>query len=206
MFNLDAFISKSQEEKILLPLEDAELIYFPTFLPALKADHYFNTLSSITQWRQDPITLFGKTYPQPRLTALYGNNGHSYSYSGITMEPLAFNHIHLEILNLLKHVCNTRFTTVLLNLYRDGQDSNGWHSDDEKELGDNPVIASLSLGAERVFHLKHKKRKEARYRFTLHHGSLLLMQGATQHHWQHQLPKSKKIQEPRINLTFRKIE
>lgn len=206
MFDLDSFVANASTKKITLPLADAEVHYFPAFIDSSQADRLFETLKKETPWQQDPITIFGKTYPQPRLTALYGTNEETYTYSGITMKPHPFMPIHLDLLEKLQIVCDAPFTTVLMNLYRDGQDSNGWHSDDEKELGKNPVIASISLGAERVFHFKHKKRKEERYRLTLKHGSLLLMQGMTQHYWHHQLPKSKRIQKPRINLTFRRIE
>jgi alkylated DNA repair dioxygenase AlkB len=112
------------------------------------------------------------------------------------------HHIKLQI----EKVCDAQFTTVLLNLYRDGLDSNGWHSDDEKELGNQPVIASVSLGIERTFQLRHKKNKKLRHNLLLEHGSLLLMRGTTQENWQHQIPKSKKITAERINLTFRCIK
>lgn len=206
MYDLDPLIKQSQRDKIRLPLIDAEINYYPGFIPRNEASDLFEHIKKKTAWQQDEITIFGKTYPQPRLTALYGNNGKTYSYSGITMRPHPFDAIHLELLEKLKSVCATNFTTVLLNLYRDGSDSNGWHSDDEPELGKMPVIASLSFGAERVFHFKHKGHKEERYKFTLQFGSLLLMEGTTQHFWQHQLPKSRKVNSPRINLTFRKID
>lgn len=204
MFDLDDLI-KTARGKIKLPLKDADVLYYPNFICKEESDAYYDVLFQETDWQQDPITLFGKTYPQPRLTALYGNNGKAYSYSGITMQPKPFTSVHKKLLERLKKVSDSEFTTLLLNLYRDGQDSNGWHSDDEKELGNNPVIASLSFGTPRVFHFKHKKDKNERYKLTLEHGSLLLMEGSTQHFWQHQLPKTKKVQEARINLTFRKI-
>ena len=205
MYDLDSLIDKASDQPIRLPLIDAEVIYYPSFISSTKAHSLFKTFQEETQWSQDPITLFGKTYPQPRLTALYGNNGRSYSYSGIKMYPLPFNKSHQNLISMLRKIEPTEFTTLLLNLYRNGQDSNGWHSDDEKELGRNPVIASLSFGANRIFHFKHKELKKERYKLTLKHGSLILMKGTTQHHWQHQLPKTKRIQEPRINLTFRRI-
>ena len=182
-----------------------ELRYFQNFFLPAEADNIFNQLHEQTPWQQDPITVFGKTYPQPRLTALYANNTLPYSYSGITMHPHQMNPLLLDIQNRLRQVCNSEFTTVLLNLYRDGKDSNGWHADNEKELGKNPVIASLSFGAERFFHLKHRNQKELRLKIPLHSGSLLLMEGATQHHWLHQIAKTARAVGPRINLTFRKI-
>ncbi len=137
------------------------------------------------EWQEDDIKVFGKTYKQPRLTALYGMNNASYRYSGITMFPKPFNSILKEIKTKIEEITEIKFTTVLLNFYRDGSDSNGWHSDDEKELGENPVIASISLGAERTFRLRHKKDKTKKKNLILQHGSLLIMKGETQHHWQH---------------------
>lgn len=206
MYDLDSFIEDSPGTFLELPLRDANVIYYPYFLSSPTSDKLFKHFLEETPWQQDEITLFGKTHLQPRLTALYGNNGKSYSYSGICMRPLPFQSSHKELLKKLKEIETMDFSTVLLNLYRNGQDSNGWHSDDEKELGKNPVIASLSFGADRIFHLKHKNLKKERYKLTLRHGSLLLMKGATQHNWKHQLPKSNRIHDPRINLTFRKIE
>ena len=111
----------------------------------------------------------------------------------------------LELIKRMQTICDHEFNCVLLNLYRDGADSNGWHADNEKELGKHPQIASVSFGAPRFFHFKHRKIKSERYKMELHHGSLLLMEGAMQEHWLHQIPKTKKLLEPRINLTFRKI-
>lgn len=189
----------------LIPLPDATIAFYPQFLKPSLADDLFETLIKETPWQQDAITVFGKTYPQPRLTALYGNNGLPYSYSNITMHPHPFSPEMKLLLKKIKTVCSTKFTSVLMNLYRDGSDSNGWHSDDEKELGTNPVIASLSLGETRMFHLRHKFDKSQRHKMELTHGSLLIMSGETQHFWQHQISKTKKIVKPRINLTFRKV-
>lgn len=205
MYNLDLDIAHSHEDSFVLPLEEAEIIYIPNFLKKEDADRYFKCFLDSTPWQQDPITIFGKKYQQPRLTALYGNNGKNYSYSGITMNPYEFEQTHIEIMKKISDVCDTSYSTVLMNLYRDGKDSNGWHSDDEPELGINPSIASVSLGATRFFHLKNKKDTTKSYKLSLAHGSLLLMKGATQHHWKHQLPKTTKPVKERINLTFRKI-
>ncbi len=187
-------------------LPDAEISYFPHFLSPEQADFYFRQLLLNVPWQQDDITVFGKTYAQPRLTALYSNNGKSYSYSNITMQPHNFKGKLLEIKKELERKTQLTFTTCLLNLYRDGKDSNGWHADDEKELGQNPVIASISLGQERYFHLRHKNNKSLKHKILLEHGSLLLMQGKTQHFWQHQIPKTSKKIGKRINLTFRIIK
>lgn len=189
----------------LIELPDAALMFDPNFLPREEADRLLHILQDKTPWRQDEIRIFGKTYPQPRLTALYGNNGNTYSYSGITMEPEPFTPDLRSLKSRVEDYSGHVFTTCLLNLYRDGSDSNGWHADDEKELGPHPVIASVSLGGTRTFHLKHRKDTTLRYRMQLAHGSLLVMGGPMQHHWLHQIPKTRQQVTPRINLTFRKI-
>jgi alkylated DNA repair dioxygenase AlkB len=143
---------------------------------------------------------------QPRLTAFYGDVQKPYSYSGIVMTPVEWNEELLFIKEKIETAINIHFTSVLLNFYRDGKDSMGWHADDEKELGENPVIASVSFGETRVFQMKHRKRKDVTKRnIPLTNGSLLLMQGTTQHFWLHQIPKTTKQLSPRINLTFRVI-
>ena len=192
-------------DEIVKLLPDGQFRYFPSFYAPQKATHLFESLLENIAWQQDPITLFGKTYLQPRLTALYAINDRPYSYSGIQMHPHPMTPLLKDIQQQIESICATTFTSVLLNLYRDGQDSNGWHADDEKELGINPVIASLSLGAERFFHLKHHRLKEERHKLLLEHGSLLIMEGAIQHHWKHQIAKTKRPMASRINLTFRKI-
>ena len=166
----------------------------------------FEKLINEIPWQQDDITIFGKTHPQPRLTALFGNEGKPYSYSNIVMQPHAWNPILMFIKNEIEEICSENFTTVLLNYYRDGKDSNGWHADNERELGRNPIIASVSFGAERSFHLQHNTTKDAKLKITLENGSLLLMKGETQHFWKHQIPKTAKLIAPRINLTFRIIK
>ncbi len=192
-------------EPLKLNLTGAHVMYYPDFLTPEEASHYYNILYKDTPWQQDDIKVFGKVYPQPRLTSLYASNHLPYSYSNITMHPLAFTFALSEIKKKVEMLVNTEFTTCLLNLYRDGKDSNGWHADDEKELGKNPTIASLSLGASRVFKFRDKKAKSSVHSMSLEHGSLLLMKDATQHNWQHQVPKTSKFVEPRINLTFRTI-
>lgn len=193
------------QEPIAYNLPQADIAYYPNFLDHDKATHYFNTLLKSIPWQQDDITIFGKTYKQPRLTALYANNQKPYSYSNLTMHPKVFTQPLLEIKNLVEQVSHSHFTTCLLNLYRDGNDSNGWHADNEKELGHNPVITSVSLGADRIFKLKHRHDKSLKQDLILQHGSLLLMKGKTQHYWLHQIPKTKKQVGKRINLTFRII-
>ncbi|WP_394757871.1 alpha-ketoglutarate-dependent dioxygenase AlkB family protein [Flavobacterium sp.] len=193
------------EEKITFNLTDAEIEYYPNFFSSAKANELFLKLQNEIPWQQDSITVYGKNHLQPRLTALYGNEGKSYGYSNIIMQPHAWSPLIVFIKEEVEKVSNENFTTVLLNLYRDGQDSNGWHADNEKELGRNPIIASVSFGAERVFQLKHNKL-ELKQNIVLQHGSLLIMKGSTQHFWKHQIPKTKKEIEPRINLTFRIIK
>ncbi|MFT5436053.1 MAG: alkylated DNA repair dioxygenase AlkB [Ulvibacter sp.] len=203
---MDLFTSEKNNTPLKIALTDAEITYYPSFFTSEKASEYFQILLDEIEWQQDDIKIFGKIYKQPRLTSLYGINDASYRYSGITMFPKPFNSVLKEIKTRIEESTDVKFTTVLLNYYRDGSDSNGWHSDDEKELGENPVIASISLGAERTFRLRHKKDKTQKKNLTLQNGSLLLMAGETQHHWQHCIPKSKKDIKPRINLTFRVIK
>jgi alkylated DNA repair dioxygenase AlkB len=188
-----------------LHLPDADIQYLPHFLASAEATHYFTALREQADWQEEEIKVFGKTYAQPRLTALYGNNGKPYRYSNITMVPAVFGPELLQIKKKVEEQIQVVFTTCLLNLYRDGRDSNGWHADNERELGPNPVIASVSLGAERYFHLKHNSLPKERYKLRLGHGSLLLMKGPTQHCWKHQIPKTAQPVAERINLTFRVI-
>ena len=144
-------------EPQVLDLPDAEIIYYPQLFVKEQADTIYYELLKEIAWQQDNITVYGKTHPQPRLTALYGNDGKPYSYSNITMQPKPWNSLLQKIKYYIEASTECQFTTVLLNQYRDGKDSNGWHADNEKELGTNPIIASLSLGAERVFQLAMEK-------------------------------------------------
>jgi alkylated DNA repair dioxygenase AlkB len=194
------------ENKKKIKIKDGELYYDRFFFSNIEANKYFNLLKKEIQWQQDNIKIFGKIYLQPRLTALYANNNKSYSYSNIKMQPITFTPTLFDIKSKIEKRINSQFTSCLLNLYRNGQDSNGWHADNEKELGLNPVIASLSLGAERVFHMKHRNDKKEKVKINLTNGSLLVMRGRTQHHWLHQIPKTRKKVGERINLTFRIIK
>ena len=192
--------------QINLNLKDAEVFYYPNYFTKNESMSLFQILTTETLWQQDDIKVFGKTYKQPRLTSLYGSNKRPYSYSNITMHPNEFTSTLLKIKSKIEDTTNEIFTTCLLNQYRDGQDSNGWHADNEKELGQNPVIASVSFGASRMFHLKHRYDKSHKCKLLLESGSLLLMKGTTQHFWLHQVPKTKKQIGSRINLTFRYIK
>lgn len=184
---------------------DLKLAYWPDFLPAAEADALFTCLLATIAWEQGQIRLFGKEIPEPRLSAWYGDPGTVYSYSGKTLAPLPWTPELQDLRTRISAHCGTAFNSVLLNLYRNGHDSMGAHSDDEPELGPAPTIASLSLGAERRFTLRHKREPERRHELCLGHGSLLLMSPPTQAHWKHALPKASKCDAPRINLTFRAI-
>ncbi|WP_298556679.1 alpha-ketoglutarate-dependent dioxygenase AlkB [uncultured Algibacter sp.] len=193
------------ESSINLNLKGAKITYYPNFFNIAEADNYYKNLLKNIKWKQESITVFGKIHLQPRLTAFYADNKNTYKYSNIIMQPYTFEDDLLKIKDKIEAELKTKFTSCLANLYRHGTDSNGWHADNEKELGKNPIIASVSFGAERAFHLKHKSDKALKAKLTLQHGSLLLMQGETQNNWLHQIPKTKKIIEKRINLTFRII-
>ena len=194
------------ERPIQLKLPESDIHYYPEVYPAQEAERIYSVLMEETPWRAEKIKVFGKTYDQPRLTAWYGEEGKIYSYSNIVMDPIPFTALLLQIKTKIEKLSSEDFNSCLLNLYRDGQDSNGWHADDEKELGRNPAIASLSFGQPRMFRLRHKLDKSIKHKIELAPGSLLLMQGETQHYWQHQLPKTKRKIDPRINLTFRFIQ
>jgi alkylated DNA repair dioxygenase AlkB len=193
-------------EKIVFDLPNSEMVYYPNFFDSENSNRLFQKLKTEIPWQQDSITVYGKSHLQPRLTALYGNEGKPYGYSNIIMQPHLWSPLIMFIKNEIEDICNANFTTVLLNYYRNGKDSNGWHADNEKELGRNPIIASVSFGAERIFQMKHNTKLEQKQNILLQHGSLLLMQGETQHFWKHQIPKTTKVIAPRINLTFRIIK
>jgi len=196
-----------ENNTVLSPsIPDGQIFYYPTFLSKKEADLLYAVFLETTPWQKDNITIYGKTYAQPRLTSLYGLNEKPYSYSNISMHPNPMTPILKDLLSKIENKTEHSFNAVLLNLYRDGKDSNGWHADNEKELGENPIIASISLGQERYFHLKHREIKEERFKIKLAHGSLLLMAGALQHHWLHQIPKTTRPLKQRINLTFRNIK
>ena len=157
-------------------------------------------------WRAESIVVWGKTYSQPRLIAWYGDAGKNYTYSGIELTPLPWTAALLDIKSRVEAAARMNFNSVLLNYYRDHRDSMGMHSDDEPELGERPVLASLSLGEERIFILKHKREKALKpVRVQLASGSLLLMKGETQRYWKHAIEKETRPCGPRVNLTFRRI-
>jgi alkylated DNA repair dioxygenase AlkB len=185
-------------------LQDGWIDYIADFLTASESQLLFDRLSTETPWLQGEIKIFGKKIATPRLEAFYADPGINYAYSGQQLPVHTFTHELKEIKTRIEKLTSEQFNCVLINLYRNGTDSNGWHADNEKELGINPLIASLSLGIERRFDLRHNSTKE-KIELILKPGSLLIMGGELQHHWKHQIAKSKKIIQPRINLTFRKI-
>ncbi len=199
--NQDLF---SVEYPNLLPF-DGEAWYYPHFLEQKQADHYLTILLDEIAWKQEPIKIFGKEVMQPRLTAWYGDPGKIYSYSGITMIPQPWTAVLGELKQKAESLAQSTFNSALLNLYRDGNDSMGWHRDNERELGTKPVIVSLSLGGPRIFQFRTHLHKDQLKSIELIHGSLLIMKGDTQEKWEHRLPKSKNAKTPRINITFRKI-
>ncbi len=188
-----------------LPMPDAEVTLHTDFFNPDESATLFQQLVDTIHWQQESIRFGGKAIPLPRLTAWYGDEGKSYRYSGITVNPLPWIPLLLSIKTCVETVSPVTFNSVLLNYYRGERDSVSWHSDDEPELGHNPVIASVSFGASRKFQFKHKTDTDQRLAVDLTPGSLLLMAGATQHHWKHQIPKTTKPVGPRINLTFRVI-
>ncbi|RPD42897.1 alpha-ketoglutarate-dependent dioxygenase AlkB family protein [Chitinophaga barathri] len=188
----------------LLPV-DGTAVLFPALFTREESDHYLEVLQEKINWKQEPVIMFGKTVMQPRLTAWYGDEGKAYSYSGITMQPVPWTEALLAIKTRAEAVAGQSFNSALLNFYRNGQDSMGWHRDNESSLGLNPVIGSVSFGAEREFQLRHYMNRSMKRSVVLTHGSVLIMADATQHYWQHAIPKTTKPLGARINITFRKI-
>jgi alkylated DNA repair dioxygenase AlkB len=187
-----------------LDIPDGELRLYRHAFSAGESAALFQGLLAQTPWAHHTITVFGRRVPAPRLSAWYGDPGGTYSYSGLRLEPRPWTAVLLAVKETAEGLAAARFNSVLLNLYRDGRDSVGWHSDAEPELGRDPVIASVSLGAARRFILEHKERR-TRVALDLEPGSVLVMAGATQHHWRHRLPKTSQAVGPRINLTFRAV-
>lgn len=188
----------------ILP-HDGDALLFPAFFSQTESDIYVNQLRKEVEWKQEPIKIFGKEIMQPRLTAWYGDSHKPYSYSGITMHPLQWKEPLIAIRKKTESIAAVKFTSALLNYYRNGQDSMGWHRDNEKELGYHPVIASVSFGEQRTFQFRNYKNKTEKRSLLLTHGSLLLMRGDTNSYWEHQVPKTSKKVKERINITFRVI-
>jgi len=202
MSQIDFFSDKSRR---MLPVDDGELLLIPqAFTPEAAANLAVNLRKQI-EWSQDEIHIAGRLVPIPRMQAWYGDSSAHYSYSGLSMKPLPWTPTLLAIKQTVESLVEASFNSVLLNLYRDGQDRMGWHSDDEPELGTEPIIASLSLGATRDFSLRHKHKDIKKIKLSLPAGSLLLMSGRLQQCWQHQVPKTRLPVGERINLTFRLV-
>lgn len=185
----------------LLP-KDGTVLYFPSLFPTDESRRIFHLLQTTIEWKNDEVYLFGKHHITKRKVAWYGNTNFAYTYSSRTKVALPWTPELKEIKLKVEDCCNMEFNSCLLNFYHDGNEGMGWHSDDEKTLGRNPAIASVSLGAPRKFSFRHRN-EDAKLSIMLDDGSLLLMKDETQHFWLHSLPKSAKITFPRINLTFR---
>jgi alkylated DNA repair dioxygenase AlkB len=201
----DLFNPNPEPYNPVIELENATLLYFENYFSKQESDKYFNSLIEKINWKQDTINMYGRVLPLPRLSAWYGDDDKPYTYSGINLQPNPWSPELLELKSAIEKEANTSFSSVLLNRYRDGKDYVGWHTDAEKELGQNPIIGSVNFGASRKFQLRRIHDPKEKFEVELGHGSLLVMMGETQHYWQHQVPKTAKKIEERINLTFRKI-
>ncbi|MEN9702491.1 MAG: hypothetical protein RIR55_1833 [Bacteroidota bacterium] len=184
--------------------QDGEALYYSQAIPAEQLCHYYDELFNKISWEQDRVMMFGKEIVTKRKVAFYSDAGISYTYSGKLKIGMPWSQELIVIKELVESLTNVKYNACLLNLYHNGDESMGWHSDDEKEIIAESSIASLSLGAERKFSFKHKATKE-RISVLLENGSLLEMKGPIQKNWWHALPKSKKVIAPRINLTFRQM-
>lgn len=206
MSQINIFGEKEVNRNIVNPgknlYENAELHFYPDFITTEKSNHFFELLLSTVEWKQEGMKMYGKTVNFPRLTAWYGDRDKPYSFSGITLHPLEWTNELLNIQQQLLIKTGLQFNSVLLNRYRNGNDSISWHSDGEPELGQNPTIASVNFGEARTFELKHNTSGET-ITVVLPHGSMLLMAGETQHFWKHRVAKTSKSVKERINLTFR---
>lgn len=200
---LSLFDEYSTATNNLLPI-DGEVYYHGQIMASVEANKYFDELMNGIVWENDQAMIFGKKIITKRKVAWYGDTAFSYTYSGITKQALIWTPALLELKTLAEKNSNETYNSCLLNLYHTGEEGMAWHSDGEKDLKKNGAIASLSFGAERKFAFKHKRTGEVVNTF-LEHGSLLVMKGTTQTHWLHRLPPTKKVLNPRINLTFRTI-
>jgi alkylated DNA repair dioxygenase AlkB len=188
----------------LLPF-DGEVINHGILLNKKYSSSLMTTLVQSIPWQRDELIIYGKTIISKREAAWIGDNQLNYTYSGVTKTPSEWTPELLELKTSIESKCGSKFNSCLLNLYHDGSEGMSWHSDNEKELGEQPIIASLSLGAIRKFYFRHKLTK-TKVETLLESGSLLVMQGKTQEFWQHSVPKMRAVKSPRINLTFRNIQ
>lgn len=218
----------SERKMLFVQIPDGELIYAPHFFEQKISDRSMDYLlengshdwtkvdwKSINpaevkwtniSWQHDSILMFGKKIPLPRYSAWYGNDDKPYTYSGLTLQPKPWNKGLLYLKEQIEPIANVTFNSVLLNWYRNGEDSISWHTDAEPELGKNPVIVSVNFGTTRKFQLRRRDDNKQRFDVPLQHGTLLVMAGETQHFWQHSVPKEPKIVGNRLNLTFRVIK
>ncbi len=201
---MELFDFKADPEKNWLPM-DGNVHYYGKIMDHEQANQYYQQLMDGIAWRNDEAVMYGKKITTKRKVAWYGAKAFEYSYSNTTKLALPWTNTLLELKTLVEQESEERFNSCLLNLYHNGSEGMAWHSDGEKDLKKHGAIASVSLGAERKFAFKHKTTKE-KVELYLEHGSLLIMKGTTQDHWMHRLPPTKKIDQPRVNLTFRTIE
>lgn len=206
-----SLFEESEDSPLFINRDGADIVYIPHWIDAREADLLYKQLAAELNWEQSVISLYGKATKIPRLNAWYADEGCDYKYSNHQLvrrdwvDPL--RDLRLRGQRVMAEMASPQeFNSVLANLYRDGRDSVAYHADDEPELGPNPIIASISLGAPRRFLMKHRfDTKASRIEIELGHGSLLIMRGETQKNWLHSVPKASKVTEPRINLTFRRI-
>ena len=204
--HIDLF-STDEVKKTSFDLPGADITFYENFFSASESDRLYKILLAHTEWQQDYMTIYGKELDLPRLTAWYGDTAKTLTYAGSAKKVHPWNSELLFIKERVEQEVDIKFTRCLLNLYRDGKDSVDWHQDYQGELRENTVIGSVTFGETRPFQLKHATRKDLkRLDIPLSHGSLLLMQGATQQNWKHRIPKTTKNIQPRINLTFRWVE
>ncbi len=187
----------------ILP-EQGELYLLKQFYPVEQSQQWFDRLYYQLNWQQERLFIYGRWLDVPRLMCWYGDTGADYQYSGVNHQPLSWTDDLTQIRRDVEQVCQKSFNSVMANLYRNGRDSMGCHADDEKELGVNPLIASVSLGETRLLRFKQLKSSQ-KLDIELDSGDLLVMAGEIQHHWRHELPKTRRPKKARINLTFRKI-
>jgi alkylated DNA repair dioxygenase AlkB len=200
---MDLFNTETEQTKNIVP-KDGIVNYHGKLWNRQEANHYFEKLWNTIEWKNDQAIIFGKLITTKRKVAWYGDIEFEYTYSNITKKALAWTAELLELKAMVEKETGETFNSCLLNLYHSGDEGMAWHSDGEKDLKKNGAIGSLSFGSERKFAFKHKETKET-VSIVLENGSLLVMKGTTQTHWLHRLPPTKRISEPRINLTFRTI-
>lgn len=200
---MDLFSSADKSTNNLLP-QDGQVHYYGSVVPIKDANRYYDRLLNHIEWKHDEAMMFGKKIITKRKVAWYGDKAFKYTYSKVTKLALYWTEELIELKRIAEEQTNETYNSCLLNLYHTGEEGMAWHSDGEKDLKKNGAIASMSFGAIRKFAFKHKESK-AKVSVILDHGSLLVMKGTTQKHWLHRLPPTKKVHQPRINLTFRTI-